>query len=96
MAVFSLGGGGEVRLVFVRRRPDGTVSVRQVTEGPDTSLCYGSRRHGETLVFTPTEDYDLADVTDDIERRGNDFYLDDVADSLELWGVPFTRIADED
>lgn len=91
MAVFSLGDASEARLVFVDSNPDGKVCVRQVSEGCDTSLCYGTRRHVETLTFRPTDEYGLDDVTDDLRRRGDDFYISDLADTLDLWEIPFAR-----
>lgn len=96
MAVFSLGDGDEVRLVFLGYNPDGTVYVRQVSEGVTTSLCYGSDRHTEVLTFKPTKEFSLADVADDIERRGEEFYIDDLSDTLRLWDVPYERRSIDD
>lgn len=96
MAVFSLDDGEEVRLVFLGYNPDGSVYVRQISEGETTAFCYGSDRHTELVTFRPTKEFDLADVADDIERRGSDFYIDDLTDSLELWEVPYSRQSIDD
>lgn len=97
MAVYTLEeGDDEVRLVFLGYEDDGSVYVKQVSEGATTSLSFGSDRHTEVLSFKPTEDFDLADVADDIERRGSDFYIDDLADTLQLWDVPYARRSIDD
>lgn len=96
MAVYSFDDGSEARVVSVGTNPDGTVYVRQTSNGDITRFAFGSIQHSETITFRPTEDYGLEDVKADIERRGNEFFVDDVADSLRLWEVPFKRSESDD
>lgn len=95
MATYSFDDGSEVRVVSLGTNPDGTAYVRQTSNGDITHFAFGSTQHSETITFRPTESYGLEDVQNDIERRGGEFFIDDVADSLRLWDVPFERNASD-
>lgn len=96
MSLYSFDDGTEARVIGVGTNPDGTVYVRQTSNGDLTQFAFGSVQHTETITFSPTEAYGLEDVENDIESRGSEFFIDDVADSLRLWGVPFDRQTSDD
>lgn len=43
------------------------------------------------ITFRPKNDYDLADVADRVERAGDDCFITDFEEALELWEVPFSE-----
>lgn len=91
MTMYSFEDGSETRVVSLGTNPDGSIYVRQTSNGDITQFAFGSTQHTETITFRPTETYGMDDVRDDIESRGGEFFIDDVADSLRLWDVPFRR-----
>lgn len=90
MATYTFKDGSEVRTVSVDEDSDGSVRVRQESRGEVTELAFGADAHADEIVFFPTEEYGLQDVLDDIERRGSDFFLTDLADNLQLWGIAYS------
>lgn len=86
--------GDETRTVEWGRQ-DGKALVRQTSEGDLTLFAFSSDRHEIEIAFVETGDYSLADLEDDLGRRGEDWQISDLADSLALWSVPYDMRAQD-
>ena len=70
---------------------DGLTYVRETTMGTVTEFAYGERFWETTFFFRPTKAYNLDDVADRVATSGDDYFLCDIADALEFWGIPYER-----
>lgn len=83
--------GGERRTMSYGENADGTAFVRQSSEGDLTRCFFDCDRYVVTVTFRPCDAYGLGDMEDDLSRRGDDFFITDYEEALELWGVEFAE-----
>lgn len=83
--------GDEHRTITVGTKPDGRIYAREMSEGDLTEMAFDAQRRIDTITFMPQPGYDLADFVAILCRPDGDVYIDDFADSLDLFDVPYER-----
>ena len=83
--------GDEIRTLEWGERDDGTAYVRETCAGDLTEFAFDASVHETEITFRPEADYGLADVADRVETAGDDCFITDFAEALELWEVPFSE-----
>ena len=83
--------GDEHRTITVGTKTDDRVYAREISEGDLTDIVVEAERRIETITFMPQPGYDLADFVAILSRPDGDVYIDDFADSLDLFDISYER-----
>lgn len=89
--VHTFRNGAETRTLEFGHLETGEAYVRETGRGDITQFCYDAPARETTIRFRETEDYSLEDVADTLDRHADDVYIDDIADALTFWGVPYEK-----
>ena len=88
---YTFDDGDEVRTIECGRLDDGRAYVRETGRGSVTRFAYGAPARESVVRFTETRDYTLDDVERVLREHGEETFLVDIEQILEMWGIAYDK-----